>query len=139
MLPLHILRKLGLSDSEVQLFLLLHEHGGLTAAELVKLSHGKRPTVYYALRQLIERGLVHKTGSAAVERFQAEAPEKLLTILKFRRHEIDALENEVQQVVNVLGKSKLPHEGLPKVSFYEGDSAMTVSYTHLTLPTKRIV
>lgn len=122
--PSSVLSKLGLSDSEVELYQALHAFGALTAKELVKLTHNKRPTVYYALHQLMERGLVHRGGAPGVERFQADPPEKLVAALDIRRRELESLEADIKAIIPALIKSKTPHEGVPAVSFYEGDAAM---------------
>ncbi len=122
--PTALLRRLGLSETEVQLYLELLKHGALTAHELTKLTHGKRPTVYYALRQLAERGLIHKSGVPGVEHFQPESPQKLLTLVTLQSTELEQLEKDVQEVIPQLSQAKTPYEGLPAVSFYEGDVAM---------------
>jgi len=122
--PNEILLRLGLSESEIQLYMTLLEHGALTASELIKLTNAKRPTVYYALRQLQQRGLVHGTGTPGVERFQSEEPEKLLNLVNFRKRELSELEKELGSIIPKLGKEKTVYEGMPGVSFYEGPTAM---------------
>ncbi len=122
--PRPLLYKLGLSESEATLYLKLIEDGALTAAELTKATQSKRPTVYYALRQLSDRGLVQKSGVPGVERFQAEAPEKLVTILKLREQELQALEEELRMMIPQMVPSSVAREGVPSVSFYEGEAAM---------------
>lgn len=118
------LKKLGLSDAEIRVYDALLAHGSLSAAELTKATRGKRPTVYYAIRQLLERGLIHKLGAVGIERFQAEAPEKLLQVLALRQQELTALENEVKAIIPSLTPERAAHEGKPTVLFYEGEEAM---------------
>ena len=122
--PQVVLKNLGLSEAEIKVFLSLHQGGSLTASELTRLTKTKRPTVYYALRQLEDRGLIHKVGSLGVERFQAEAPDKLLTLLTLQRQALDALEVDVQELVPTLTVSTKAPEGKPTVLFYEGEAAV---------------
>lgn len=122
--PRQVLVQLGLSESEVQLFLALVERGALTARELTTFTKAKRPTVYYALRQLMDRGLVTKRGNQATERFQAEPPESLSTIVQLKQHELEELANEVTAMIPELKKHKIAHEGTPGITYFEGKEAM---------------
>lgn len=123
--PSAILARLGLSDSEISIYLALTSGGSRTASELVKLTRGKRPTVYYALRQLIDRGLCHKAGGAGVERFQAEPPKALRRILADRQRDLEDLGRDVEAAIPALSKTGASaFEGVPAVSFYEGEAAM---------------
>lgn len=118
------LYELGFSESEVSVYLAMIDHGALTAQEIVRYTQGKRPTVYYALRQLEEKGLIHKTGTQAVERFQAEPPVKLLAVVLLRQHRLRTLEDEVKKIIPQLTPSKTSREGIPKILFYEGEENM---------------
>lgn len=119
-----ILKKLGLSEAEIRIYLSLLTHGSLTASELTRRSRSKRPTVYYAIRQLVERGLISKLGAVGVERFQAGSPDKLLTLLTLRQQEIAALEGEIKSIIPSLTPERAAQEGKPSVLFYEGEEAM---------------
>lgn len=118
--PRTILSRLGLSESEVQLYLALVERGALTARELTTLTNAKRPTVYYALRQLMDRGLV----TQGADRFQAAAPESLSTIVKMRQNELASLADEVIELIPALKKNSVAHEGAPAVTYFTGEEAM---------------
>ncbi len=119
-----VLAELGLSDSEVQLYVSMVNGGALTARELMRATGAKRPTVYYALRQLQERGLVSKTGSVGTERFQAEDPHTLTNLIAFRKQKLQSIEDELKGVIPLLRLGGEPHEGMPGVHFFEGDTAV---------------
>ncbi len=122
--PRQVLLDLGLSESEVQLYVSLVERGALTARELTMLTKAKRPTVYYALRQLQDRGLVTKKGSQSTERFQAEPPEALSAVVKIRQQRLAALASDVESLIPELKKNVVVHEGAPGVTYYQGVEAM---------------
>lgn len=122
--PREILRKIGLSKSEVDLYLAMLAQGALQPSELIRLTGDKRPTVYYALRQLEARGLVHKVPSQGLQRFQADPPEQLLSMLRLRQEELKSMMDEVDGCLPELKKSEPNHEGVPVVSFYQGGQAM---------------
>ncbi len=122
--PQDLLKKLGLSDSEIDLYLAMLSRGAMQASELMKAVRGKRPTIYYALKQLLERGLVKNIATRGTHRFQAETPEKLLTMLAMREEELKSLREEIRGMLPSLSASQAPNEGLPVVTFYEGVNAM---------------
>ena len=124
MQPQAVLKRLGLSDSEIAIYLALTEGGALTASQLVKATRGKRPTVYYALRQLIDRGLCHKAGGTGVERFQAAPAKALRRVLEDRAREQAQLGKDIDAVVPLLMRKGEAVEGMPAVQFYEGEAAM---------------
>lgn len=120
-----ILEKLGLSTSETELYLTMLAHGALEARELLRLTRAKRPTVYYALKQLENRGLIHAVPAASgKQRFQAEPPEHLLTMLQLREQEVHALLDEATAALPELRQTSPAREGIPAVSFYQGEQAM---------------
>src|SRR3989338_5748853 len=114
-----ILKKLGLSDAEIHVFVALSEYGSLSAQEITKHARCKRPTAYYALRQLLERGLIHKLGIHGTERFQAEAPETLLQLLEMKREDLSSLEMNIKEILPSLGISKKQKEAKHSVIFHE--------------------
>lgn len=122
--PKEFLANLGLSDSEIQLYLAMTSRGALRAAELVQITGGKRPTVYYALRQLLDRGLVRHLATQGAKRFQAEPPEKLLTLLDLRTEELRDLKERARDMLPRFAANKIAHEGLPSVNYFEGKQAM---------------
>lgn len=123
-----ILSKLGLSASEQELYLTMSMQGALTASELMKATHMKRPTLYYALKQLEDRGLVHKVVAAlGVTRFQAEPPEMLVTLLELKQEEMKSLIRDVSAWIPELKKRTELHVGLPAISFYEGEQNMKLA------------
>ncbi len=116
-----ILARLGLADSEIKVFLAMTS-GSRTPRDIMKATRQKRPTVYYALGKLAERGLVRKTGRGQ-ERYAPEPPERLLTMLERQKEELGALEKEVAGLIPSLGavSERLEH---PHVAFYEGSEAV---------------
>ncbi|MDO8584015.1 MAG: helix-turn-helix domain-containing protein [bacterium] len=122
--PRKLLLELGLSDAEVRVYLCLMENGALQASEIVRQAHLKRPTAYYALRQLEDRGLVAKTGTPGVERFQAAPAERLLDLLDHQKAALEDLRKRTETILPTLPKNTKAREGLPAVSFFEGERAM---------------
>jgi len=122
--PRHIIKQLGLSEAEIDIYLTLAQHGSLAIRDIMRLTKIKRPTAYYAIRQLSDKGLVNRSGTPGVERFQAGRPEQLQVLLKLRHRELEMLENKVKKIIPQLKQKKTPYEGIPAISFFEGETAM---------------
>lgn len=122
--PQDLLKKLGLSDSEGVLYLAMLAHGAMSAQQLVKLTKGKRPTVYYALKQLLTRGLVKTIATHGIQRFQAEPPESLLTLIELQEQELQSLKTTMTEALPLFGGITSQQELAPKVTFFEGEEAM---------------
>jgi len=119
----HLLTQLGLSETEASIYLTLLAYGSLTAQDVLTRIGGKRPTVYYAIRQLASRGLVRNVASHGVRRFQAAPPDALVSLLGIKRNEIDALATELTNELpsfRVATGTSLK----PIVTFVEGVAAM---------------
>lgn len=119
-----LLEQIGLSQSEIDLYLAMLSHGAMLASELMRLTRAKRPTVYYAIRQLQSRGLIRKVPFQGTQRFQAEPPEKLLVLLELRQAELITLSDEVRIHLPELKQQAPASDGVPAVSFYQGEQAM---------------
>lgn len=117
-----ILTKLGLTDAEVDVYLALCG-GARRAQDIVRISQRSRPTVYYALSSLENRGLISKSGRDAVS-FQLESPNKLKLMLQAQRGELEGLQSHLEALIPTLDKSEGKES--PLVSFYEGTQAAKI-------------
>ncbi len=122
-----LLGHLGLSESEILLFQALLNKGNCTAQELIKITQIKRPTAYYALRQLIDKGLIFKIPTFGKEKYQAHDPQQIHTLIKIKREEIDALGKEADDVIRAMKKDQKQYSGIPQVFFYEGLANMKLA------------
>jgi len=69
--------KLGLSNKEAKLYLLLLEHPERTAAQVAEAMQEKRTNVYALLESLQEKGLIGVDGAHKIKRFNATDPSVL--------------------------------------------------------------
>ncbi|MEY4722529.1 MAG: hypothetical protein RLZZ324_42 [Candidatus Parcubacteria bacterium] len=121
--PKRILSRLGLADSETAVYVAMLR-GAVTARDIMKVTRQKRPTVYYAIGKLEERGLVRDTGRGGEERYAAEPPERLRTLVEGRKKELDALAQDVTALIPSLAPKARAADHRPHVAFYEGVEAV---------------
>lgn len=114
------LEKLGLSKNEVKIYLLLLRLGPSSAPYLAEQTKIKRPTVYLALDNLIQLGLIGEKYRGKKRLFIAEKPEQLSKIAKRMRRKVVEAEILLEKLIPELsGISRLPSEE-PKISFHQG-------------------
>ncbi|MCA9356845.1 hypothetical protein H6784_03610 [Candidatus Nomurabacteria bacterium] len=118
----HHLLKLGLSDSEVTVYLAMVA-GAVSARDLVKVTEIKRPTVYYALGSLEKRGLVSRTGSEGVG-FALNSIEQLSVIAEEKETQATHLKDEILELIPALQAQTISGLEKPTVSFFEGKEAV---------------
>jgi sugar-specific transcriptional regulator TrmB len=121
--PRKYLLELGLSDSEVTVYLAMMA-GARTARDLIKITRMKRPTVYYALGCLEKRGLISKTGQEGDKRFFLEPLKKLIAIAKEKSLEMSKLQENIEKIIPSLESASLPINQKPVVAFFEGVDAV---------------
>ncbi len=91
-----ILREIGLSETEIKIYLALLELGSALAGEITKKSGVNRTNVYDALERLIEKGLVTYVISANRKLFEPVPPERLKEMLKEKEDQLDSILPELQ-------------------------------------------
>lgn len=120
--PRKILKKLGLSESEITVYLSLAA-GRRSPRDIIKDTGEKRPTVYYALNSLTRRGLVSKSGKESEQKIVLEPLHKLEHLVDEKKHELDTLTADIQILKTAL-ETAAPSHDRPTVSFFEGVEAV---------------
>ena len=123
-----ILTALGLSRSETETYLAMTQ-GAASAREIVKVTRQKRPTVYYALNALWQKGLVSKTGSGKESGFRVEPVSSLKHLAEKKVQQASELLKSTEGLV--LSRETGETIDRPGVSFFEGVEAikMRIMYT----------
>src|SRR3989338_1671215 len=106
-----ILRKIGLTENEIKIYLQLLKSGSSTAYEIGKQTGIYRVHVYDKLEQLMDKGLVTHVYSGAKKFFQATPPAKIQHYLEDRKKELELQEEAVNSILPELEKmANLPKE-----------------------------
>lgn len=112
-----ILRKLGLEEQEVKVYLVLLRVGSVTASAVSKETNIDRATCYRYLDSLISKGIVSYVIKNNIKYFQAAHPERLLKDLKEKQIEYKKLLPELVDLSN------LPKEET-SVEIYKGKEGL---------------
>lgn len=113
------LKKLGLPEKAVKLYLALLPLGPQPVRKIASAADLNRGTAYDMLKLLIEDGLVSYYHQDKHQYFVAENPERLLSLIEERQHQLSSVELAVQQLLPALKNLKEQHNQ-PLVRFFEG-------------------
>ena len=124
------LRKLGLKEKEVSVYLAALELGFSSVQNIAKKAGLSRPTVYEIIKELIAKGLmkeVKRQGSVQGERtfFAAESPDNLLGLLRVQKREIEEKEREFIRIISAL-RSKYYLAGEGEIRTFAGQEGLNV-------------
>ena len=86
---MEILKKIGLTENEIKIYLDLLKSGSSTAYEISKRINIYRVHVYDKLEQLINKGLVTYIYKSSKKHFQATNPSKIKDHLEEKKKEIE--------------------------------------------------
>ncbi len=117
------MKKLGLSDKEIKVYLKLLEHGALSVRGLSQLSEMNRGTTYDILKKLQEAGLVSYYHQAKKQKFTAEDAGRLLRLAQAREQELKETKDGLARLIPEL-KSLQDKGGGPTARFYEGKTGV---------------
>ena len=105
------LRKIGLTENEIKIYLNLLKTGLSTAYDIGKKTGIYRVHVYDKLEQLMDKGLVTHVYRGAKKYFQATPPTKIKQYLEDRKRELETQEQAVEAILPELeAMTKIPKE-----------------------------
>ncbi len=105
------LRKIGLTENEIKIYLDLLASGSSTAYDIGKRTGIYRVHVYDKLEQLMNKGLVTHIYRGAKKFFQATPPSKILQHLEDKKRELEGQEEGIISLLPELEKmASLPKE-----------------------------
>lgn len=119
-----ILKKIGLNDKEIKVYLTLLEYGAISVRGLADITDLNRGTVYDILKKLQDQGLVSYYHQKTKQQFVAEAPEQLLSLIRDRETELKQAKGRVEQLLPELKSLQDKDGNKPVTKFYEGKSGV---------------
>lgn len=124
-----LLKALGLSESEAQIYLASLEVGPASVQDLAKKARVSRVTTYAVIEHLTDRGLMSSVEKGKKRLFTVESPERLVSVMQNRLQE---MKTTLSQVEDSLHELKLVQRGAkPVVKMFEGDDAFQAVFTDL--------
>src|SRR3989344_4598576 len=96
-----VLKKIGLTDTEIKIYIELLSLGATSAGKIVEQTGIYRKNLYDALNKLIEKGLATYVVENKIKIFQAKKPDNLLRYLDEKKEELEELLPELNAKANL--------------------------------------
>ena len=93
-----LLRNLGLTSSEIKVYLCLLELNSASASEISEKTGIYRKNVYDSLQRLLKKGLISFAKIETKKIFNATDPQRLLDFLELRKKEIQSVLPELKKI-----------------------------------------
>lgn len=113
-----MLGKLGFSEKEIEVYLVLLQHGKMSPAEVAKLTRISRPTVYSVAKELVRKGVVLEDLGGSSRSLIAKQPEDLAILVNREQKVLDAKKTLVESAITELQKvAQSSKYSIPKIVF----------------------
>lgn len=109
-----VLKEIGLTDSEVKVYLTLLKNGPSKAGEVIDKSDLQNPVVHRAFHSLINKGIITYSIEGKIKNYQAIDPSLLLNILEEKKERLEAVIPDLKKLYEITkGKTKANiHQGI---------------------------
>lgn len=119
-----ILKQLGFSEKEIDVYLTSLKLGSAPISELAKKACIKRPTTYVILERLEEKGLISLSEKKNKQIFVAQSPEKLLKLIEQQKEELADKEEEIKKALPNFKALAKEDTTIPLFKYYEGKESV---------------
>lgn len=118
-----ILKKLGLDEKEVAIYLTLTEYGPRPASFIAQKTKLNRSSIYYLVDALIKKQLILQSDRAGVTYFSVGEPSDLLLYLERREQRLKRLKTQVNDSLPELeALQNQMHSWKPKFYYFQGQT-----------------
>lgn len=124
MIQKYLLRDIGLTKTETEVYLILLNLNEVIASKIAEKTKISRPHVYDALNKLIEKGMATYVIKNGKKHFKPTDPIKILDYLKEQGQILKEKEKLVEGALPELKSVFQPLKAKPKVEVYEGSEGV---------------
>lgn len=123
--------QLGLKEKEAKVYLALFEIGEASALSIAKKAEINRPTTYFYLEQLKQKGLAQMTRRHGKTLFFAAPPQAFKKYLQLRARSVSDIQKRLKEVAPQLAEMYQRAEVKPKIKLFEGRQGLLSIYQDL--------
>ncbi len=118
------LKKIGLSENEIKIYLTLLKTGAASAYDISKTTNIYRVHIYDKLEQLQTKGLVTTIYKGAKKYFQATSPIKIKQYLEEKKKELEMQEQQIDKILPQLHALTLLPKEDTLVEVFKGNEGL---------------
>lgn len=128
-----LLKKIGLNDKEILVYLTLLKSGKTTPAQLAKLTKINRATIYNIVKSLLTIGIIAEDLGGKILYLTPLPPESLNQVIERPKRELEEKEELVKKAIAELSLIKAEKKyPIPKIRFVEEDKVENFLYENFT-------
>lgn len=128
------IQSIGLNEKEAKVYLASLELGQATVQRIAEKANIKRPTTYFIIEGLMDRGLISSFYQGKKQYFVAEMPERILDLIAKERKELDLREEQFKRLLPELQSINNRNRTKPVVKYYEGkEGIISMTLEHMKL------
>jgi HTH-type transcriptional regulator, sugar sensing transcriptional regulator len=129
-----LLEKIGLTRSEINVYLALLELGSSTTGPIVDRSKATSSKIYEILDRLMQKGLVSYVIKSGTKHFEAADPKRILDYMREKKEQLKKQEEDLKQLIPELELKKKLSELKSEATIYKGIRGLeTAFYDALSL------
>ena len=114
------LKALGCNEREADIYMQSLQMGSASVQDIARKLKQNRVTVYSAVEQMMEKGLLFETRRGKRRLIAAEEPVSLLRLCQRRENELQMMRSNLEHVIPLLTALQSTDQSVPAVKFYEG-------------------
>lgn len=115
-----ILRGVGLTDTEADIYLTGAQYAAIGVKELERRTKIKRTTIYHALNTLMHKGLAAKKGTGSRLVFHMTQPENVVKLLGREIKDLESKKKDLEEIIPLLDRHFKGDLSSVQVLHYEG-------------------
>ncbi len=115
-----LLEEIGLTKSEIKVYLALLELGSTTTGKIVDKSKASSSKIYEILDKLIQKGLVSYIIKSGTKHFEAANPKRILDYVEEKKNQLQKQEEKIKSLVPQLELRKKLSELKSEATIYKG-------------------
>ena len=136
-MDISILEEIGLTKSEISVYLALLELGSSATGKIVEKSKASSSKIYEILDRLIQKGLASHVIKSGVKYFEAAAPERILDYMNERESHLKEQKKKLKHIIPELDMKQKLSKYKNEATVYRGMKGVeTAFYSALKLMKK---
>jgi sugar-specific transcriptional regulator TrmB len=132
-----VLREIGLTESEIKVYLALLKLGSTTSGPLTEKSKVARSKIYEILERLISKSLVSYIIKQKTKYYQAEDPVKIQEYLDQKEKDFKQQRNKINKLIPQLQLEKQLSKKTSEAQIYSGFRGIQTVHEHMYHKLKR--
>ncbi|KYK26580.1 hypothetical protein AYK26_07405 [Euryarchaeota archaeon SM23-78] len=134
---LEVLEKIGLTKSEIKVYLALLELGSTTTGPIVDKSRASSSKIYEILERLIQKGLVSYVMKGNTKYFEAAFPDRILDYINEKESELTKQRKEVEKLLPQLVMRKEMSKYKQEATIYRGMRGLETAFYDALKPDRK--